>query len=384
VDPDADGVTSDHFKIRAGLSEDPGAVLTELVHGFADVVESSGALSFGGAGERDWNQAPVYPVLSPALGEAINRPGVRDDVRDYLGGVAIMIDGIEPPQGVDSLVSRLNQARQQPDYSDTLARRREVRVLEGTEDAVRSAVVLVRDESVSVFENEGQWNAEVAAREWKLVNDALTQTTRLASVQTFSASIAETFKAKAIISVAMSMLLLTIYVWVRFGAGRWAIAATVPLFADVIGIIGMIGLAQMLYESPATNGLANTLGLMPFKIDLNQIAALLTITGYSLNDKIIILDRIRENKGRMSYASAEVINASINQTLSRTVITAGTTLFSTINLYIFGGEAVRGFAYAFTLGVFIGTYTSVVSSPLVWSRRAEEEAHAGLNLPPGP
>jgi SecD/SecF fusion protein len=107
-------------------------------------------------------------------------------------------------------------------------------------------------------------------------------------------------------------------------------------------------------------------------MDLNMIAALLTITGYSLNDKIIILDRIRENKGKLPYASYKVINDSINQTLSRTFITAGTTLFSTIVLYIYGGEGIRGFAYAFTLGVFIGTYTSIVSSPLVWSRKQDK------------
>ena len=374
VNPQADGVTSDHFEVRIGPSGDNSAVLATLVHGFEGLIESHGALSFTGADMDDWRQAPVYSVLAPTLGEAINRPGIRDEVRDYIGGVAVVLENIDPPQPLDSLVSRLNQTRQQPDYSGTLARRREVRILDGTEDAVNTAVLLVRDDSISVFENEAQWNTDVAAREWSLARDALTQTTRLASVQNVSPTIAETFKAKAVISVVLSLLLLTIYVWVRFGAGRWALAATVPLFADVIGIVGLIGVAQILYENPSTNGFANAIGLLPFKIDLNQIAALLTITGYSLNDKIIILDRIRENKGRLPYASYDVINDSINQTLSRTIITAGTTLFSTVVLYIFGGEAVRGFAYAFTLGVLVGTYTSVVSSPLVWSREAEAQA----------
>ncbi|MCC6661269.1 MAG: protein translocase subunit SecD [Phycisphaerales bacterium] len=370
VNPRTDGVTSDQFEVRVGASGDNDAVLAALVHEFAGLIESHGALSFTGSGEDDWRLANVNPILKPRLGDTINR-AADDEVRDYIGGVAIVLDNIQPPQSLQSLVSRLDQTRQQPDYSDTLARRREVRVLEGTEDAVTAAVILVHDDSVSVFENEAQWNTEVAGREWKLARDALTQTTALATVSTVSPTIAQTFKAKAVISVVLSLLLLTIYVWVRFGAGRWALAATVPLFADVIGIVGLIALAQILYENPSTNGLAHALGLLPFKIDLNQIAALLTITGYSLNDKIIILDRIRENKGRMPFASYEVINDSINQTLSRTIITAGTTLFSTVVLYMFGGEAVRGFAYAFTLGVIVGTYTSVVSSPLVWSREAE-------------
>jgi len=169
--------------------------------------------------------------------------------------------------------------------------------------------------------------------------------------------------------VLIALVLLTVYVWVRFGAGRWALAATVPLFADVVGILGLIALAQILYETPSTQGFAAALGILPFKIDLAQIAALLTITGYSLNDKIIIMDRIRENKGKLPYASYKVINDSINQTLSRTFITSGTTLFSTVALYLYGGEGIRGFAFAFTFGVLIGTYTSIVSSPLVWSKK---------------
>jgi len=110
-----------------------------------------------------------------------------------------------------------------------------------------------------------------------------------------------------------------------------------PLFADVIGIVGLIAVAQLLYESPATNGFARAVGLLPFKLDLPQIAAVLTIVGYSLNDKIIILDRIRENKGKTPYASYAVVNASINQTLSRTIITAGAHMITTIVLY--GGAA---------------------------------------------
>jgi SecD/SecF fusion protein len=213
---------------------------------------------------------------------------------------------------------------------------------------------------------------EVAAREWRLTVDALARPSQMARMDTISRTIADTFAAQAVVSVLISLVLLTVYVWVRFGAGRWAVAATVPLFADVVGILGLIALAQILYETPSTQGFAAALGILPFKIDLAQIAALLTITGYSLNDKIIIMDRIRENKGKLPYASYKVINDSINQTLSRTFITSGTTLFSTIALYLYGGEGIRGFAFAFTFGVIIGTYTSIVSSPLVWSRKYDK------------
>jgi SecD/SecF fusion protein len=395
VNPQPDGVTSDRFKItvvnrgEASASNDK-PILAALTAKFQDLIESRPALEFAGREATDWRRGPVYRVLSSKLGEdieltssTVKKSDVTDDVTRYIGGLAIVLENIQPPTTKASIVSRLDTVRQQADFSDTLGRAKEVRVIEGTDEAVKTAVVLVRDDSLKSFDNEAKWSEEVAAREWRLVVDSLTQPSQLARVDTVSPTIASTFQAQAIVSVVMSLVMLTIYVWIRFGTGRWALAATVPLFADVIGIIGLIAIAQILYENPSTHTLAVGMKLLPFKMDLNMIAALLTITGYSLNDKIIILDRIRENKGKLPYASYKVINDSINQTLSRTFITAGTTLFSTVVLYFYGGEGIRGFAYAFTLGVFIGTYTSIVSSPLVWSRKADKKA-AERPMPPAP
>jgi SecD/SecF fusion protein len=243
-------------------------------------------------------------------------------------------------------------------------------VLEGTDAAVKRAVILVKDPDIR-FEDRRLWESELRDKEWSLVSAALTEPETLAGVQSFSPAIARTFATQGIVCTILSLLLLTVYVFARFGTVRWAVAATVPLFADVIGIVGLLGLAQVLYNWPVTQTYAAKLGLLPFDLELSQIAAILTIVGYSLNDKIIILDRIRENKGKLPYASAKVINDSINQTLSRTVITAGAHMITTIALYLFGGEAVRGFAYTFNLGVLLGTYTSIVSTPLVWSRASE-------------
>ena len=101
-----------------------------------------------------------------------------------------------------------------------------------------------------------------------------------------------------------------------------------------------------------------------------MVAAMLTVAGFSLNDTIIIMDRIRETKGKLVHASADIINSAINQTISRTVITSGMTLLSGIILYIFGGEGVRPFAFALTVGIGVGTYSSIaVAAPIVWSRK---------------
>ena len=149
---------------------------------------------------------------------------------------------------------------------------------------------------------------------------------------------------------------------------------------DVLTAIGLIALAEIVYDNPATNGIAQQLNLMPFKIDLGLIAALLTIIGYSLNDSIIIMDRIRENKGKLEYASRKVVNLSINQTISRTVITSGTTLTAVIILYAAGGEGVRAFSFTLLVGVLVGTYSSVaVAAPLVWSAKHDRSLKAEKN-----
>ncbi|MCC6676555.1 MAG: protein translocase subunit SecD [Phycisphaerales bacterium] len=367
-----DLVTSDTFAVKMPAADDK-VVLAALAAKFSDVIETREAISFTGQEIADWRQAPVYRISSKKLGDSIDRPTISDDVSGFFGGVAIVLDNLQPPIPRESLQSRLQQIRRASGSAETVSRAMDVRVIGGTEDAVTSAVVLVLDENISFFDDEERWNNSVAGAEWKLVVDAVASKTQLASVTNFSPTIAATFKAQAVVSVFLSVFLLTVYVWVRFGAARWALAATLPLFHDVLAIIGCIAVAQILYDTKATNGFATAIGLIAFKIDLNMIAALLTIAGYSLNDTIIILDRIRENKGKLPYATYEAVNDGINQTMSRSVITHGTTLISSIVLYIFGGEAVRGFAFAFTLGVFFGSYSSIaISAPLVWSGRHDK------------
>ena len=394
VNPEQNQVTSHIFTIKSRIT-DPNAVQQALSTAFADMLAQRQALTFEGVEARADRGAPLYPITTPVLGESIDRSDVRTPSGEFYNGLAIVLSNINPPVSLKELQSRLDETRTKSEYSDTLSRRHTIKALGGSDSAVSSAVILVQDPNTPYVPNDTQWTSNVRDREWKLVHESLAENQTLASVQSFSAAIARSFAAQGIVCTLLSLLLLTIYVFVRFGTVRWAIAATVPLFADVIGILGLIGVAQLLYESPATHPFARAVGLLPFDLDLSQIAAILTIVGYSLNDKIIILDRIRENKGKLPYASYEVINDSINQTLSRTVITAGAHMITTIVLYVFGGEAVRGFAYTFNLGVLLGTYTSIVSTPLVWSgvhdKSGKSEAERmraaghpdGRPLPPG-
>ncbi|WP_047814144.1 protein translocase subunit SecDF [Rhodopirellula islandica] len=168
-----------------------------------------------------------------------------------------------------------------------------------------------------------------------------------------------------------SLLCIIGYIWFRFQRVIYGLAAVVALLHDVAITLGAIAVSYWV---------ADALGFLlidPFKISLTVVAALLTIIGYSLNDTIVVFDRIRETKGKAPRLTGEMINTSINQTLSRTLLTSITTLIVVVLLYAFGGEGIHAFAFALVVGVIVGTYSSVfVASPvLLWLvERAEKKA----------
>lgn len=375
VNPEADGVSSDVFKIATTISEDEATEISEqqilgeaIVSRFADVIDQRQPLRFARWDSEEIDAAPVDKIIREDLGSNIGRPEVRIPVDRYVGGVYVLMDDFQAPlPSKQELSERLEYMRTQPDYSGTLKRPHELIVLDGTDSAVESAVLVSIDPSVSFYNDESRWERVVAQREWDLVRDALTGATTLAGVQSFSASIAQDFKAQAIVAVALSFLLILAYIWIRFGSVRYSFAAIAALLHDVVAVLGLIALAEILYEN--FPGLA-AIGIQPFKIDLGLVAAILTIIGYSLNDTIVILDRIRENRGKLAYASRECVNTSISQTLSRTLITSGTTLVALVVMFVIGGEGIASFTYALLCGVVVGTYSSVaVASPLVFSSK---------------
>ena len=127
------------------------------------------------------------------------------------------------------------------------------------------------------------------------------------------------------------------------------------------------------------SGPGQLMGFYDFKINLPMIAAFLTIVGYSLNDTIVIFDRIREVRGKDPALTSEMINRSLNQTLARTLLTSATTFIVVAILYVFGGEGIHGFAFCLLVGVIVGTYSSIyVASPvLLWLMNRAEKTGAG-------
>ena len=150
-----------------------------------------------------------------------------------------------------------------------------------------------------------------------------------------------------IIAISLSLAAMLFYIWIRF-EWQFSIGSIVALFHDVIITIGIFSILSL-------------------EINLSIIAAVLTIVGYSMNDTVVIYDRIRENLNKHTQLNiSETANLSINETLSRTIITSVTTLLALFSIYILGGEILRGFSFAMILGVLIGTYSSIfVAAPVL-------------------
>ncbi len=151
----------------------------------------------------------------------------------------------------------------------------------------------------------------------------------------------------SLIAISLALAAMLFYIWVRF-EWQFSLGSIIALFHDVVITLGIFSLLSL-------------------EINLSIIAAVLTIVGYSMNDTVVIYDRIRENLFKYTKISfSDIANLSINETLARTVITSVTTLLALLSIYILGGEILRGFSFAMILGVIIGTYSSIfVASPIL-------------------
>jgi len=202
------------------------------------------------------------------------------------------------------------------------------------------------------------------------LSTSLTQAPIFPASENVGATVAAGAKTSAIVAMIVSLAMVMAYVWFRFQNVAFGVAAIAALLHDVLFTVGCLALSFWL---------AGPLGFAlvePFKIDLTIVAALLTIIGFSINDTIVIFDRIREVRGKSPTVSAELINKCLNQTLSRTILTSLTVFVVVLILYIFGGQGIHGFAFALVVGVMSGTYSTIyVASPiLLWLYRKQNAA----------
>ena len=185
------------------------------------------------------------------------------------------------------------------------------------------------------------------------------------NVQVVGPTVGRQLERQAGLATLYSMLGMLIYLWFRFQL-IYGVAAVVACFHDTLITVGAFALTNQ-------------------EISLTVIAAILTLVGYSMNDTIVVFDRIRENlRLNRRESLPDVVNRSINQTLSRTVLTSGLTFLTVLSLYIFGGEVLRGFSFALVVGILIGTYSSIaVAAPMLvaWQEWRGSKGKGVISLP---
>jgi len=230
------------------------------------------------------------------------------------------------------------------------------------------------DQHVAMIRIQAQADGEAISGETiealRAVLDEVAPGIKFVSVESVGPKVSGELVQTAVLAVVLAIGAVLIYIWLRF-EWQFALGAVAALVHDVLLTIGVFAAVQI-------------------KFDLAIIAALLTIVGYSLNDTVVVFDRVRENLRKFKKLSlAEVLNLSINQTLSRTVMTSVTTLIALISLYVLGGDVIRCFVFAMIWGVIVGTYSSVfVASTILlklgvkrdWSKQANTTGNQFANI----
>ncbi len=202
--------------------------------------------------------------------------------------------------------------------------------------------------------SETQMDAALADLSRELPNDPNLLFERL---EKFGAAVARDTQTLAIIAIVASWLVMIGYLWLRFKSVSYGLAAVIALVHDVLITLGAVAIS-------------------PYKIDLPMVAAFLTLIGFSVNDTIVIFDRIREIKGKSPVLTEGIVNAAINQTLSRTILTSLTAWLVVVILYVFGGEGLHGFSFCLVVGFVTGTYSTIyIASPVLvdWAKWGEKK-----------
>ncbi|HJU87213.1 MAG TPA: protein translocase subunit SecF [Gemmatimonadota bacterium] len=286
---------------------------------------------------KNWGYAISIGLTLLALAVVVARGGLQYSI-DFTGGTLVQLEFEEPveSQALREALSDMegltdSEVQRFGDVNDFVVR---VQVPPGQENVFRDRI-----------ESHLREAPQLEGKDFRVVR-----------TEAVGPKIGSELKGQALRAILYAMALILIYVAFRFDL-KFGVAAILALVHDIVMSVGIFALVDK-------------------EISLAVVAAFLTIVGYSLNDTIVVFDRIRENLRSMRRESyAEVVNTSVNQTLSRTIITGGATLIVLLFLFFMGGSVIHDFAFALLIGILIGTYSSIfIAAPLVyeWHRRFEE------------
>ncbi|MHC4618753.1 MAG: protein translocase subunit SecD [Planctomycetota bacterium] len=286
------------------------------------------------------------------------------ELADFMGGIKLTCK-LRRPATVEEIEDRLGALRFKPDTRDLRSYyytilNSDLSALEGGE-AVESFVYVSADPEAGFRElSEDEWEG-FSENEKQKVLAATKLETSLPRVTQIDPSVGAEAKTRALIAIILSLFAIVTYIWIRFGNVRYGLAAITALVHDVCITLGAVTACTYI----ASTAIGERLLIGDFKISLAMIAAFLTLIGYSLNDTIVVFDRIRENR-KKGQLNPRIITDSINQTISRTLMTSFTTFIVVLIMYIFGGAGLRGFTFAIGFGVIVGTYSSIaIAAPIL-------------------
>ena len=333
------------------------------------------------------NSGIAMPVTATSLDQVFAKAGINDmpaaDVTAYYpGGVAFRLDNITPPQTAAAIATRIKSTSTSPEFQDLPSRTFEIlpitavgangKAEPASPDETRplTRAVLVTSDPAHPYDDNNEatetaWRTRLVGPEWQLISVSLSTPKLFDGVTSFDAVVASEAKGQAVIAIVLSLVLIVIYVWIRFGGISYGVGAILSLVHDAIVAVAATVLSGVVYNHVFHKN--PILLLSDFKINLTMIAAYLTIIGYSVNDTIVIFDRVRELRGKAHVPlSPKLINDAINQCFGRTIWTTFTVFIVVAILYIWGGQGVHGFAFAMLIGVITGAYSTLaIASPML-------------------
>ena len=328
---------------------------------------------------KNWDIKVSYPWSANTLKNA-NFGFVQNRKKIYLASTVFIVIGIIViftkgfSLGVDFQGGRtytvrydnvINLEEVRSNLDETFGLTTEVKIY-GSDNQVRITTTYLIDETSDEADND------VLAK----LNEGLSKISgnnyEILSSQKVGPTIANDIKSRAVYAGLFSVLVIALYILIRFHKWQYSLAAAIPTIHDTLIILILFSMLD---------------GIVPFSLDIDQhfVAALLTVIAYSVNDTVVVFDRLREYLGMPKYKSAdmgETVNLAINRTLSRTIVTSLTVIFVMAILFIFGGEVIRGFSFAILIGIIVATYSSIcLAAPLMVDlqpkNKPEEAAAAG-------
>jgi len=331
---------------------------------FDEVVTNTILSAFGDKLEIRKNLGPKITSAERITEKMVD---LSPQLADYVGGIAVRCE-LGVAESAKDIKQRFTDLRTKPDMQGL--NWPVYTILDSSfnpadsNQVINSFIYVAAEPEIAAIATDADvWN-QFANDEKGKVTEAMQLSASLPQVTQINPSIGKEAKTAALVAIILSLIAILIYLGLRFGDVRYGLGSIVTLAHDTTATLG----AVMLTAIVGATAIGQTLLISDFKIDMVMIGAFLTLLGYSINDSIVIYDRIRENR-RKGTLTPELINNSINECMSRTLLTGLTTLMVVLIMYIFGGKGLRGFNFALLFGIIEGTYSSIaISAPILLIR----------------